>query len=116
MGKKNVKPSAEQPIQDKLKPATAVKVRHILCEKHSKIQSALERIENGERFDKVAMELSEDKAKAGGALGWYNRGSLIGPFQEAAFNLPVSTVDKPIHSGIVKTKFGYHLIILEDRK
>jgi peptidyl-prolyl cis-trans isomerase NIMA-interacting 4 len=116
MGKKNSKQANEQPVPEKLKPATAIKVRHILCEKHAKISLALERITNGERFDKVAMELSEDKAKVGGALGWYNRGFLVGPFATAAFDLEVSTVDKPIHSGIVKTKFGYHLIIVEDRK
>jgi NIMA-interacting peptidyl-prolyl cis-trans isomerase 4 len=50
----------------KLKAANAVKVRHILCEKHSKITEALEKINAGERFDKVAEAYSEDKAKAGG--------------------------------------------------
>jgi len=38
----------------------------------------------GQRFDKVAQEYSEDKAKAGGDLGWMARGSMVGPFQEAA--------------------------------
>ncbi|KAG8933157.1 hypothetical protein FRC03_003352 [Tulasnella sp. 419] len=47
----------------KLKAATSVNVRHILCEKHSKATEALEKIKNGERFDKVAQEYSEDKAK-----------------------------------------------------
>ena len=38
----------------------------------------------GQRFDKVAQEYSEDKAKAGGDLGWMSRGNMVGPFQEAA--------------------------------
>ena len=84
-----------EPWQGKggLKAATAVNVRHILCEKHSKATEALQRIQvrytvhmhllmlsyynifaavsfgllpsrqAGERFDKVAQECSEDKAK-----------------------------------------------------
>ncbi|KAF7794774.1 hypothetical protein EIP86_005912 [Pleurotus ostreatoroseus] len=46
-----------------LKAATAVNVRHILCEKHSKATEALQKIQEGQRFDKVAQEYSEDKAK-----------------------------------------------------
>ncbi|EIN08398.1 FKBP-like protein, partial [Punctularia strigosozonata HHB-11173 SS5] len=98
------------------KPATAVNVRHILCEKHSKATEALEKIQNGERFDKVAQEYSEDKAKAGGSLGWMTRGSMVGPFQDAAFALQPSTVDKPILSPLTKTSFGYHIIMVEGRR
>jgi len=99
-----------------LKAATAVNVRHILCEKHSKATEALQRIQSGERFDKVAQECSEDKAKAGGSLGWMVRGSMVGPFQDAAFALEPSTVDKPILSPLVKTNFGYHIIMVEGRR
>ncbi|OCH86148.1 FKBP-like protein [Obba rivulosa] len=99
-----------------LKPATAVNVRHILCEKHSKATEALQKIQEGQRFDKVAQEYSEDKAKAGGSLGWMVRGSMVGPFQEAAFALQPSTVDKPILSPLVKTNFGYHIIMVEGRR
>lgn len=99
-----------------LKAATAVNVRHILCEKHSKAMEALRRIQAGERFDKVAQECSEDKAKAGGSLGWMARGSMVGPFQDAAFALEPSTVDKPILSPLVKTNFGYHIIMVEGRR
>lgn len=44
-------------------------------------------------------------------------GSVVGPFQEAAFTLPVSGLDKPVFTDLlVKTKFGYHIIMLEGRK
>ncbi|KZS87269.1 FKBP-like protein [Sistotremastrum niveocremeum HHB9708] len=99
-----------------LKPANAVNVRHILCEKQSKVLEALQKIKDGQRFDKVAQEYSEDKAKAGGSLGWMNRGSMVGPFQEAAFALQPSTLDKPILSPLVKTSFGYHIILVEGRR
>ncbi|OAJ43731.1 hypothetical protein BDEG_27060 [Batrachochytrium dendrobatidis JEL423] len=65
----------------KLKAANSIKVRHILCEKHSKIMEALELLKSGQRFDKVAEQYSEDKAKAGGSLGWMTRGSMVGVFQ-----------------------------------
>ncbi|KAI0806279.1 FKBP-like protein [Irpex lacteus] len=99
-----------------LKAATAVNVRHILCEKHSKATEALQKIQEGQRFDKVAQEYSEDKAKAGGSLGWMTRGSMVGPFQDAAFALQPSTVDKPVISPLVKTNFGYHIIMVEGRR
>ncbi|TEB34175.1 FKBP-like protein [Coprinellus micaceus] len=99
-----------------LKAATAVNVRHILCEKHSKASEALQKIQEGQSFNKVAQEYSEDKAKAGGSLGWMVRGSMVGPFQEAAFALQPSTVDKPVTSGLVKTNFGYHIIMVEGRR
>ncbi|KZV72704.1 FKBP-like protein [Peniophora sp. CONT] len=113
-GKKDAADDAED--KGKLKAATAVNVRHILCEKHSRAMEALEKIQGGERFDKVAQEYSEDKAKAGGSLGWMVRGSMVGPFQEAAFALQPSSVDKPIMSPLVKTNFGYHIIMVEGRR
>ncbi|PBK80232.1 FKBP-like protein [Armillaria gallica] len=99
-----------------LKAATAVNVRHILCEKHSKATEALAKIQEGVSFNKVAQEYSEDKAKAGGSLGWMTRGSMVGPFQDAAFTLAPSTVDKPVVSSLVKTNFGYHIIMVEGRR
>lgn len=99
-----------------LLPATSINVRHILCEKHSKATEALTKIQEGQRFDKVAQEYSEDKAKAGGSLGWMTRGSMVGAFQDAAFTLQPSTVDKPVVSPLVKTNFGYHIIMVEGRK
>ncbi|KAJ6473563.1 hypothetical protein C8R47DRAFT_1144827 [Mycena vitilis] len=99
-----------------LKAATAVNVRHILCEKHSKATEALAKIQEGHAFNKVAQEYSEDKAKAGGSLGWMVRGSMVGAFQDVAFALTPSTVDKPIASSLVKTNFGYHIIMVEGRR
>ncbi|KIO23665.1 hypothetical protein M407DRAFT_244700 [Tulasnella calospora MUT 4182] len=100
----------------KLKTANSVNVRHILCEKHSKAVEAMEKITEGVSFNKVAQEYSEDKAKTGGSLGWMVRGSMVGPFQDAAFALQPSTVDKPVTSEIIKTVHGYHIIMVEGRK
>ncbi|RWS13274.1 Peptidyl-prolyl cis-trans isomerase NIMA-interacting 4-like protein [Dinothrombium tinctorium] len=95
----------------------SVKVRHILCEKQSKALEAIEKLKSGAKFSEVAASYSEDKARHGGDLGWMVRGSMVGPFQDAAFALPFSTVDKPVYTDPpVKTKFGYHVIMVEGRK
>ncbi|NXU91873.1 PIN4 isomerase, partial [Xiphorhynchus elegans] len=92
-------------------------VRHILCEKHSRAMEAMEKLKAGQRFSEVAAQYSEDKARQGGDLGWMSRGSMVGPFQEAAFALPVSSMDKPVYTDPpIKTKFGYHIIMVEGRK
>lgn len=94
-----------------------VKVRHILCEKQSKALEAIEKLKSGIKFSEVAAQYSEDKARSGGDLGWMTRGSMVGPFQDAAFALPNSTVDKPVYTDPpVKTKFGYHVIMVEGKK
>lgn len=96
---------------------TSVKVRHILCSKQSKALEAITRLNNGDKFNVVAQEMSEDKAKSGGDLGWQIRGQMVGPFQEAAFNLPKSSISNPIFTQEpVKTVHGYHVIMVEDKK
>jgi peptidyl-prolyl cis-trans isomerase NIMA-interacting 4 len=101
--------------KSKLKPATSINVRHILCEKHSKKEEALEKLREGAKFDDVAREMSEDKARQGGSLGWKVRGSLLQDFEKVAYELEVSTTGKPVW-GEVKTSEGYHLIMVEGRK
>lgn len=99
------------------KGGTTVKVRHILCEKHSKAMEAMAKLKDGQKFNEVASAYSEDKARQGGDLGWMTRGSMVGPFQDAAFALSPSTVDKPAYTDPpVKTKFGYHIIMIEGKK
>jgi NIMA-interacting peptidyl-prolyl cis-trans isomerase 4 len=102
-------------VSSKLKPATSINVRHILCEKHSKKEEALEKIRNGAKFDDVAREMSEDKARAGGSLGWKVRGSLLQDFEKVAYELEPSTTGSP-KIGEVKTGEGYHIIMVEGRK
>lgn len=95
----------------------AIKVRHILCEKQSKILEAMQKLEEGVKFNEVATLYSEDKATKGGDLGWQIRGALVGPFQDAAFELPISKIDKPQYTNPpIKTKHGYHIIMVEGKR
>ncbi|KAJ2489945.1 Peptidyl-prolyl cis-trans isomerase pin4 [Coemansia sp. RSA 2050] len=116
-GKDNkAKPVAKDNEEAKLKTANAVQVRHILCEKQSDALKAMEDLKAGTAFNVVATKYSEDKARNGGSLGWMTRGSMVDDFQKVALDLPISTCAKPHYSGLVKTKFGYHIIMVEDRK
>ncbi|PIA15440.1 peptidyl-prolyl cis-trans isomerase [Coemansia reversa NRRL 1564] len=119
MGKKKGPPqtkNGDDASDKKLKPANAIFVRHILCEKHSKILEAEAMLKNNIAFDAVAREYSEDKAKVGGNLGKMVRGTMVGPFQEAAFALQPSTCAKPLYTPPVKTVHGYHIIMVEKRE
>ncbi|KAF7543879.1 hypothetical protein G7046_g9912 [Stylonectria norvegica] len=99
----------------KPKGAMSINVRHILCEKHARKEEALAKLSEGVKFDDVAREFSEDKARQGGSLGWKTKGSLDPQFEEAAFALEPSTTASP-KIAEVKTGFGYHIIMVEGRK
>ena len=49
----------------KQKGAQSINVRHILCEKHTKKEEALAKLNAGSKFDDVAKDFSEDKARQG---------------------------------------------------
>ncbi|XP_038205818.1 peptidyl-prolyl cis-trans isomerase NIMA-interacting 4-like [Arvicola amphibius] len=109
--------SADKKAQGPKGGGSAVKVRDILCEKHGKIMEAMEKSKSGMRSNEVAAQYSEDKVRQGGDLDWKTRGSMVRPSQEASFALPVSGMDKPVFTDpLVKTKFGYHIIIVEGGK
>ena len=84
-----------------------IKCSHILVAKQSESLVILERIKNGEKFGKLAKELSIDSgsAKKDGSLGYFTKGMMVKPFEEAAFKLQVGEISQPI-----KTEFGYHII------
>ncbi|XP_015927197.1 peptidyl-prolyl cis-trans isomerase NIMA-interacting 4 [Parasteatoda tepidariorum] len=109
--------SKEAGASKQTKGGTSVKVRHILCEKQSKVLEAMEKLKSGIKFNEVATQYSEDKARQGGDLGWMIRGSMVGPFQDAAFALPISNLQNPVYTDPpIKTKFGYHIIMIEGKK
>jgi len=115
--KGKAKGAAAEAPKEKKGGVNSVKVRHILCEKQSKCLEALEKLRAGGKFNEIAATYSEDKARSGGDLGWMIRGSMVGPFQEAAFALQPSTPASPVYTDPpIKTKFGYHIIMIEGKK
>jgi peptidyl-prolyl cis-trans isomerase C len=67
--------------------ANKIKCSHILVQKQSEALAILERLKKGESFSNLAKELSIDKGsgKHGGELGYFGRGMMVKPFEEAAF-------------------------------
>jgi peptidyl-prolyl cis-trans isomerase C len=77
-----------------------------------KIEAIQKKVRKGEDFGSLAKANSEDStAQREGDLGYFIRGQMVKPFEDAAFALKVGEV-----SGIVETQFGYHLIKLTDKK
>lgn len=76
-------------------------------------QEVHERILAGEDFAALAKQYSEDgSADNGGDLGFFGAGKMAPPFEQAAFSL-----ENPGDiSELVKTRFGYHIIMLNERK
>ena len=89
-----------------------VRARHILVEEETLARELIERIEEGEGFEELAMAYSTDgSASGGGDLGYFGRGQMVQPFEEAAFSQEVGEVSEEP----VETQFGYHIILVEDR-
>lgn len=76
-------------------------------------EAALVRAQAGEDFAELATELSEDMGtkRSGGDLGFFERGQMVGPFEEAAFALEVGS-----HSELVQSTFGFHIIKVEEKR
>ncbi len=82
------------------------------AEARKKIETVQKRLSNGEEFSDLAREVSEGPSSTnGGDLGFFGRGQMVKPFEDAAFALKKGQI-----SGIVETQFGYHLIKLTDKK
>lgn len=104
-----------------------VKAKHILIrtpkiptpkdtlEAYNRISKIRDRIVNGESFEDVAVETSEDQSAKGdlakgrqpnrGNLGYFSAFKMVYPFEEAAYNTNVGEVSKPF-----RTRFGYHIL------
>merc|ERR1711871_396780 len=85
---------------------------HILVKEKSLCEELKKKIEGGEDFASVAKEHSTcPSAKRGGDLGPFSPGQMVKPFDTVVFNEEVGKVHGP-----VKTQFGYHLILVKERK
>ncbi len=111
---------------DQRKAKGKVRVAHIMLlapntmpeekrqEKKEKIDSIHNRIKEGEAFEKLAREFSEDKSSAqkGGKLPWFGVGKMVPSFEKVAFRLDEKgEISKPF-----KTPAGWHIVKRIDKK
>lgn len=126
-----VKDATESDIQsyykknaDQFKQPEQIKASHILVkvdrnadeavkvEKKQHILDLLNQVREGANFAQLAALHSDCPSKSrGGDLGYFGRGQMVKPFEEAAFSLKIGDI-----SDIVETDFGYHIIKLTDQK
>jgi len=89
-----------------------VKVSHILVEDEEKGERLLEELAEGADFAALAREHSTcPSGQQGGTLEWFGRGQMVPEFEAAAFALEVGE-----QSDLVQTQFGFHIILLSDRR
>ncbi len=98
----------------------SVQARHILLKPNTQEELAAMQlladslktaIEKGSNFAELAMQYSTDQGSAinGGDLGWFGRGQMVKPFEEAAFKNAKNEVT------IVPSQFGIHIVQTTDR-
>lgn len=82
------------------------RVSHVLCSTQEDAEAAFKRIQAGEAFEKVAVEMSTDPsaAKNRGDLGWIRQAQVAAAFGDPVFAAPVGALVGP-----VKSEFGWHL-------
>ena len=92
--------------------AEEVRARHILVKTEDEAKAIVEELKGGKDFEELAKEKSTGPSGPnGGDLGYFGKGSMVPAFEEAAFALEVGAVSEP-----VETRFGWHVIKLEDKR
>lgn len=111
--------------KSELEQDEAVRARHVLVKLSStatddevaaaraEAEAVLERLRAGEDFAAVAEEVSDDPGskERGGDLGFFTRGQMTPPFEEAAFAATPGELVGPIRSD-----FGFHVILVEEHR
>ena len=94
-----------------VKPEPEIHARHILVDTEDEAKEIKARLDKGEDFATLAKEKSKDKNADGGDLGFFGKGQMLKPFEDAAFALDVGKISDP-----VKTQFGWHIIKVEEKR
>jgi peptidyl-prolyl cis-trans isomerase C len=85
---------------------------HIMVKTEDSAKNIALELANGAKFDDLARKYSIDfSAESGGDIGYFVIGQVDPDFERVAVNLKEGEI-----SGVVKSKFGYHIIKLTERK
>jgi foldase protein PrsA len=99
--------------KESLGEAEQVKASHILVEDEATAKEIKQKLTDGADFAELAKEYSTDEGtkENGGELGFFARGTMVTEFDDVAFALPLNEISDP-----VKTDYGYHIIMVEEKK
>lgn len=98
--------------KDMFKKPESVKASHILVNDEEQALNIISEINKGLTFAEAAKEYSTCPSKAnGGDLGYFTKGKMVPEFESAAFSMDKDEISQP-----VKTQFGYHIILVTDKK
>lgn len=98
--------------KDKFKTGDQVKASHILVKTEKEAQDVLAQLKGGAKFEDLAKKYSVDPAgQKGGDLGWFGKDAMIPEFEKVVFAMKEGDI-----SGVVKTKFGFHVIKLTGKR
>jgi len=98
--------------QDEFATPEILRASHILVKTEDEAKDVLSDLKRDAKFEDLAREHSIDpSSEKGGDIGYFVRGQLDPDFEKACFNLEEGQL-----SGVVKTKFGYHIVKLTERK
>ena len=96
-----------------MKPQEELRASHILVPTEQEAKDIIAQLEKGADFAKLAKEKSKDPgASNGGDLGYFSDGEMVPEFWAAADKLNKGEYTKTP----VKTQFGYHVILLTDKR
>ena len=85
---------------------------HILVNSKSEAIQVKQNISKLKEFQQMARKKSTcPSSQKGGDLGWFRKGMMVKEFDDAVWNIPLSTTSEPI-----KSQFGYHLIWVHERE
>lgn len=89
-----------------------IKASHILVKTKEEADKIREEIIAGKPFEEAAREYSLcPSSRDGGDLGFFGRNMMVVEFDHAAFELKVGELSQPVN-----TDFGWHLILVTDKK
>jgi EpsD family peptidyl-prolyl cis-trans isomerase len=99
--------------KDDFVQANAVRLSQIVVKTEDDAKKVYERLQKGEPFNKLAAEVSMDKAsaKSGGDLGLFKRGEMNQDLEKVAFSLKKNQISMP-----VPLKDGIHILVVTDIK